>query len=98
MEAWFLYACVSALFAGLQAVVQKVAIERGLSTVLVNSYGALISGSIAFIILLLSGQPFSITWYAAIIIFMSGAAYMYGVVSRSRAMRYLDVGVVLTSY
>lgn len=93
-----MFASLSVLFAGAQAIVQKVAIERGLSTVLVNSYSALISGSIAALIWLLSDRQEGVTLFATALIFFCGISYMYGVVNRSRAMRYLDVSVVLTSY
>ena len=98
MDPWFIFACFSALFAGIQSSIQKISIHRGVSTVLVNSYGALISGTIAFGIFLFRGAigHGSLTGYA--LVFIAGGLYMYGTIARSRSLRSLDTAVVFPTY
>lgn len=98
MDAWFVFACLSALFAGIQSSIQKISIHRGVSTVLVNSYSALISGLIAFGIFIFQGSlgHGSLIGYA--FVFVAGGLYMYGTIARARSLRSLDTAVVFPTY
>ncbi len=98
MELWFVYACLSAVFAGIQSSIQKISIHRGVSTVLVNSYSALVSGTIAYILFLFQASTAKGLWVGYILVFFAGGIYMYGTIARARSMRTLDTSVVFPTY
>ena len=93
-----MYACLSALFAGILGTLQKVSIQRGLSTVLVNSYSSLVSAITALLLFAYLGEIRQGPLLGFVLVFISGGIYMYGTISRTRSMRFLDTSVVFPTY
>ncbi|MFT5037347.1 MAG: putative membrane protein [Candidatus Azotimanducaceae bacterium] len=90
---WYLYAVLSALTAGVYTFLQKVAVERGYSSTLVNTWSTFIASVVAFSVVILFSQ-YETQWVWAIGLgIASGVLHLIGSVARMDALRYIDTAI-----
>jgi uncharacterized membrane protein len=98
METWFIYAVASAIFAGLHTFTQKIAVERGYSSALVNAYSTAISATLALGVIMLF-YNFNGSWKIGIALgVISGLMHMLGSVARMDSLKYIDTAIFFPLY
>ncbi len=98
MELWFIYAVASALFAGLFTFLQKIAVERGYSPALMNSYSNAISSILALAVILLF-FGFGGAWKLGLLLgFFVGLTHTIGAIFRMDALKYIDTAIFFPIY
>ena len=98
MELWFIYAISSAVFAGLYTFFQKMAVEQGHSTLLVNMWSTVVSSVMAFTVSwIFSG--FDGLWKIGLLLgFLSGITHIIGSIFRMDALKYIDTAILFPLY
>lgn len=95
VENWFYWTLIATIFAGMHVFLQKVGSKRGYSSNLLNTYSTLISGLIGLIIIIWTGELYSVSWLILIVGTINGAIYLIGSGLRMEAMKYIDTTILL---
>lgn len=99
MADWFLFALISAVFAGLQSFCNKVSAEKKYDTYYVSAVSSLVSFLVAAALFLvsaasLSGIPHIVYWLA----FASGILYIARTVTQLEALQFIHAAIFFPLY
>lgn len=98
MGHWFIYAISSAIFSGLHTFIQKIAVERGHSTLLVNMWSTVVSSVLAFAVSWIFFS-FDGVWKIGLLLgFINGLTHIIGSIFRMDALKYIDTAIMFPLY
>jgi len=98
METWFIYALASAVFAGVHIFSQKVAVERGHSSIINNTGNVLMSAAIAITVVLVFFN-FNGDWkYGLLLGLVTGVMHIIGSIFRMDSLKYIDTAIFFPLY
>ncbi|GAX61276.1 permease of the drug/metabolite transporter DMT superfamily [Candidatus Scalindua japonica] len=98
MDLWFIYAISSAVFSGLHTFIQKIAVERGHSTLLVNMWSTVVSSVLAFTVSWIFFS-FDGLWKIGLFLgFINGLTHIIGSIFRMDALKYIDTAIMFPLY
>ncbi len=99
MHTWFIFALLSALFAGLHTYTQKIAVEKGYSSPIINVMNFSTSASLALITSFLFGlDNEQAVIYGVLLAATGGAVHMLGSIVRMDGLRYVDTAIFFPLY
>ena len=99
IHTWFIFALLSALFAGLHAFTQKMAVERGYSSTVINILNTAVSAMLATSVVLYLGVGTSkALLYGLFLGALNGAMHMFGSIIRMDGLRYVDTAIFFPLY
>ena len=98
MEFWFILAVLSAVTAGFESFVHKVAAERRYDIILLNFFATLVS-VIVFTVCMLMLSDFSRLWeYPTLIVVVGAVLYLFTLIFKVASLREIDTAIFYPIY
>lgn len=90
LESWFIYALLSALFAGLFSYSGKISAEKEHNSMISIWYSCLSSAFFSFVLFLIMWWKIDPLWLVLILSVWNGVFYMISLVARNKALKSID--------